>query len=128
MKYGFVVLTLSLLLTGCGRDAALTRKIPGVWKREGTNSEAKDTFVSTTTISRDGTFSFVRTWNQRPHTNTYAGTWKIKNGVMLMTLTNRSGRNPNVPAWVGPLEAKIIQLDDHQLVEVFEGETIKLTR
>jgi len=75
------------------------------------------------TISRDGTFSFFRLWHGGPITNTFAGTWKIRGGVMFMTLTNRSGPNPNIPAWVTPVQSKIIRLDDHQMVEEMDGKT-----
>jgi hypothetical protein len=128
MKYIPVFLALILLLTGCGSDAKLTKEIPGAWKQEGTNSQNGHAFVSTTTISPDGTFSYVRLWNERPLTNTYAGTWKIKRGAMLMTLTNSSGPNPNIPAGVTPLQSRIVRLDDHQLVYVEDGRTNILSR
>src|SRR5258706_6826845 len=97
MKCMPIILALSLLLMGCGRDGKLTKKIPGVWKHDGTSTGGTDTFTSTMTISRDGTFSYFRVWNERPQTNTFAGTWQIRGGVMFMTLTNRSGPNPHVP-------------------------------
>jgi hypothetical protein len=119
---------LSLLLTGCSRDAKLTKEILGVWKQDGTNTGGTDTFTSTMTFSRDGTFSYFRLWNERPHTNTFAGTWKIRVGVMFMTLTNKSGPNPNIPAWVKPLQSRIMHLDEHQLVEEEDGKTNILSR
>ena len=113
---------------GCSRDARLTKEIPGVWKQEVISSQSSDAFASTTTISRDATFSYVRLWNERPITNTFAGTWKIRDGVMFMTLTNRSGPNPNIPAGVAPMQSRIIHLDDHQMVEEIDGTTNILSR
>ena len=123
MKYAITFLALSFLLTGCRRDAKLTKEIPGSWKHEGTSTGGTDTFTSTMTISQDGTFSYFRLWNERPITNTFAGTWKIRGGVMFMTLTNRSGPNPNIPAKVKPMQSRIIRLDDHQMVEEMDGIT-----
>ena len=128
MKYAIIFLALSFLVMGCGRDANLTKKIPGVWKHDGTNMGGTDTFTSTMTISPDGTFSYFRAWNEKPLTNTFAGTWKIRGGVMFMTLTNRSGPNPNIPTWVTPMQSRIIRLDDHQLVEEMDGITNILSR
>ena len=108
---------------GCSRDAKLTKKIPGVWKRDGASTGGSDTFTSTMTISRDGTFSYMRLWDEKPLTNTFAGTWKITGGVLFMTLTNRSGPNPNIPAGVKPMQSRIIRLDDHQMVEEADGIT-----
>jgi hypothetical protein len=123
MKYTPIIMAVSLLVAGCGRDGKLTKKIPGVWKRDGTSTGGTDTFTSTMTISPDGTFSYFRAWNEKPLTNTFAGTWQIRGGIMFMTLTNRSGPNPNIPAGVTPMQARIIRLDDHQLVEEMDGIT-----
>ena len=123
MKHAITFLALSFLLLGCSRDAKLTQKIPGVWKHDGTSTGGTDTFTSTMTISPDGTFSYFRVWNEKPLTNTFAGTWKIRGGVIFMTLTNRSGPNPNIPAGVAPMQSRIVRLDDHQMVEEMDGIT-----
>ena len=123
MKYAIAFLALSFLLTGCNRDSKLTKEIPGNWKHEGTSTGGTDTFTSTMTISHNGTFSYFRVWNEKPLTNTFAGTWKIRGGVMFMTLTNRSGPNPNIPAGVTPMQSRIVRLDDHQMVEEVDGIT-----
>jgi hypothetical protein len=123
MKYAITFLALSFLLMGCSRDAKLTKKIPGVWKHDGTSTGGTGTFTSTMTISSDGTFSYFRVWNEKPLTNTFAGTWKIRGGVIFMTLTNRSGPNPNIPAGVAPMQSRIVRLDDHQMVEEMDGIT-----
>jgi hypothetical protein len=123
MRFALIFLALIFLLMGCSRDAMLTKKIPGVWKHDGTSTGGTDTFTSTMTISPDGTFSYFRVWNEKPLTNKFAGTWQIRGGIMFMTLTNRSGPNPNIPAGVTPMQARIIRLDDHQMVEEMDGIT-----
>jgi hypothetical protein len=123
MKYAITFLALSFLLTGCSRDSKLTKEIPGNWKYDGTSTGGTDTYSSTTTISPDGTFSYFRVWNEKPITNTFAGTWKIRGGVIFMTLTNRSGPNPNIPDWVTPMQSRIVRLDDHQMVRETDGIT-----
>jgi hypothetical protein len=122
MRFALVILAFGLLLTGCNRDAKLTKRVPGVWKHEEINTQGADTFTSTTTFFPDGTFSYLRAWNEKPLTNTFAGTWQIKDGFILMTLTSRSGPNPDVPPGV-IMKWRIIRLDSHELVDEVDGVT-----
>jgi hypothetical protein len=122
MKFALTFLALSLLLSGCSRDAKLSKKILGTWKHDGTNTQGTGTFTSTTTIAPDGTFSYLRIWNERPLTNTFAGTWQIREGFMFMPLTNRSGPNPQVPPGA-IIKNRIIRLDDHEFVCETDGIT-----
>ena len=122
MRFVLILLALSLFLTGCGHDSKLTKKIPGSWQHEGTSIQGTDTFTSMMTISPDGTFSYFRVWNEKSLTNTFAGTWQIRDGFMFMTVTNRSGPNPHVPPGA-VIKSKIIRLDDHQFVEETDGIT-----
>jgi hypothetical protein len=128
MKYTPIILILSLLLTACSRhDAELTQKIPGSWKHVGTSTRDDSTYSSSTTILPDGTFSYIRQRNERPLTYTMAGTWQIKHGFMLMTITNRSDQN--MGAKLGEVsKCRIIRLDDHQLVYEVVGVTNILNR
>jgi hypothetical protein len=137
MKYTFAILALGLLLAGCGRDARLTKddvnltkddakltkEIPGAWQREGKSAHGTDTCAITMTILSNGTFSYSRVWNEHPFTNTFAGTWRIEGGFLLLTLTNRSGPNPNIPAGVTPIKSRIVHLDKDQLIEEIDGKT-----
>jgi hypothetical protein len=127
MRFALTFLALGLLLTGCNRDTKLTKKVPGTWKHEGTSTQGTDTFTSTMTILPDGTFSYFRLWNERPLTNTYAGTWQIRGGFMFMTLTNRSGPNPHVPPGA-IIKFRIIRLDDHEFVDEINGITNRSSR
>jgi hypothetical protein len=128
MKYTPIILALSLLLTACSRhDAELTKRIPGNWKHEGTSTRDDSTFSSSTTISPDGTFSYTRQRNEKPFTYSMAGTWKIRDGFMLVTITNRSdqdmgGKLGEISKW------RIIRLDDHQIVYEVLGVTNILDR
>jgi major membrane immunogen (membrane-anchored lipoprotein) len=128
MKNTPIILALSLLLTACSRhDAEFTKQVPGNWKHEGTSTRDTGTYASTTTISPDGTFSYIRQWNERPLTYTMAGTWQIKDGFMLMTVTNRSDQN--MGAKVGEIiKSRIIRLDDRQFVYEVKGITNILSR
>lgn len=127
MKYIPIILVLSLLLTGCGRDAKLTKQIPGTWKHEKTATQSATVFTSTTTISSDGSFTYIRVYNKRPLTNAFAGTWQIRDGFLFMTLTNMSDQSPDMPAG-SILKSRIIQLDDHLLISERDGMTNILTR
>lgn len=122
MKYAPIILALSLLLTGCGRDARLAKEIPGAWKHEGKDAKG-NTCAITMTISPNHTFSYYRVWNERPLTNTFSGTWQIRDGFLLLTLTNRSGPNPSVSHGT-IIKSKIAHLNDGELVEETDGKTI----
>jgi hypothetical protein len=122
MRFALTFLVLSLLLSGCSHDAKLSKKILGTWMHEGTNTQGTATFTNTTIIAPDGTFSYLRIWNERPLTNTFAGTWQIREGFMFMTLTNRSGPNPQVPPGA-IIKCRIIRLDDHEFVCETDGIT-----
>ena len=124
MKFAITFLAVSLLLMGCRRDAKLTKKIPGTWKHDGISTgSSRDTYTSTLTIAPDSTFSFFRLWNERPITNTYSGTWKIRDGFMLLTLTNRNGPHPLPTNFKPVIKSRIIRLSDHEFVDEADGIT-----
>jgi hypothetical protein len=128
MKNTHIILALGLLLAGCSqRDAELTKNVQGSWKHEGTSARDASTYSSSTTISPDGTFSYTRQRNEKPLTYSMAGTWKIRDGFMLMTITNRSdqdigGKLGEISKW------RIIRLDEHQIVYEVLGVTNILDR
>jgi hypothetical protein len=77
------------------------------------------------TYTPDGSFSII---SRKPsHTNFFAGTWQIRDRVLIMTLTNApvvKGRS-----LVGGIERySIVYADDHQLICNQDGQTISLTR
>jgi hypothetical protein len=116
MKYTFIIIGLSLLVAGCSRqDAKFTKQIVGIWKSE------PDTQV----FNSDGSFLF-RTLSS-DHTNDYAGTWKIRGGIMAVTPTNTSGPDPE--AQVGDtVHFKIIRVDAHHLSYTVSGQTVTAVR
>jgi hypothetical protein len=117
MRVTLIILGLSLLLTACSRsDADLRRQVVGTWTREET---------STMNIAPNGGYTLVAREPNR--TNLFAGTWQIRNGVFILTLTNA----PAAPGGsrVGTVELYTIEfVDDHQLVCQQCGQTITLTR
>jgi len=118
MRFTLSILALSLLLTACSRrDAKLDRQVAGVWNRESTSN--------TMTYASDGSFSIIV--RKPSHTNSYAGTWQIRDQVLIMTYTNApvvKGRS-----LVGGIERySIIHADDHQLICNEDGQTVTLTR
>jgi PBP1b-binding outer membrane lipoprotein LpoB len=77
MKFTLLVLTLCLFLAGCSRhDAQLQKSVTGTW----TNEAIAVSFLS------DGTFT-VRPSNPA-HTNVSQGSWLVKDGALVCTMTH----------------------------------------
>ncbi len=117
MRFTLGILALSLLLTACSqRDTLLGQQIAGTWTREG---------ASTVTITPGGGFYVI---SRKPdHTNFFAGTWQVRGGIFVMTMTNGPAFNGN--ALAGTIDRyRIIHVDNHQFVCEEEGQTITLTR
>ena len=101
MKYALIFLSLGLLLTACSRqDAKL--QVAGSW----TSSNGHTTAI----YDPDGSFSMT---TRSDSTNSLAGTWLIRDGVLITTITNA----PDMfRALVGQVhQYNITHLDDHQL-------------
>ena len=108
MKYYLLPLFgLSLLLAGCNKtpsDAVIRRQIVGTWTY---NQDGAFTFAP------DGSWSIME--SKLKVTNSFAGTWQIKDDVFYMTTTN--SRIKDGPAAVGGVQRyKIIHLDDQTLI------------
>ena len=118
MKIAFPVLALGLVLTACSRhDAKPTQQIVGSW-----TSASAGTIM---TISPDG--SWLLRNMASGHTNTFAGTWQIKDGFFTMMMTNSP--NPNRPSSVGDVvRYKIVHVDEHQFIFQERGRIVTLTR
>ena len=104
MSQKLTILALGLLLSGCNKtpsDAVIRWQIAGAWTY---NQDGA------LTIAPDGSWSIME--SKRAGTNSFAGTWEIKDAVLYMTTTNRH----NKPA-VGTIEEyKIIHLDGATLI------------
>ncbi len=76
-------------------------------------------------MAPDGSFS--ATFHSPQGTLTLAGTWQIKDGILIWTTTNVSGPEPHVA--IGTVDrSKIVSVDAHRLVYEVEGHTISLSR
>ena len=83
--------------------------------------------IYTKTISSDG--SFTTRMGHRSALVTYQGTWLVKDGELVMTVTDAQGTGRHQPGPVGGVDrSKIIHVDDHQLICESGGSTNMLTR
>ena len=116
MKFTPIILALSLLLTACNRrDAKLGHQLLGTWTGE---AEA-----ATMTFAPDGGFLIVK----KSDTNIYAGTWQIRDGVLVMKITKSPSLHGHSQA--GPeTRCKIVSMDSHQFVYTVDGSTFTLSR
>lgn len=107
-----------LLLTSCSRDTKLRDQITGTWTRD-------DSFQ--TTLAADG--SFISQWTHPAMTVTYQGTWKVQDGGVVSTITNRTAQGTTNFQTVGTVERwAIVRLDRSDLVWSNNGQTISLRR
>jgi len=78
-------------------------------------------------MSPDGSFS-----ESFGHSNalvTYQGTWLVKDGELVMTVTNAHGTGNHGVEPVGSVDrCKIIHVDEHQFIYEASGHTITLSR
>jgi hypothetical protein len=129
MKYTIPILGLSLFLTACSSyDAQLGRQIAGTWTRPMSGSSPTEPAVFTRTISSDG--NFTTSIGRRSALVTYQGTWQVRDGELVMTVTNAQGMGQHrAGSPVGSIDRiKIIHVDDHQWIYESEGHTNILTR
>lgn len=97
-------------------DAEIHQTIIGTWRNPGGYGQM--------TLDSDGSFS--SSWKAGNHTNTFYGTWHVKDGELTMAGTNR-----NAPPFSDTSRSKIIQVDSHVLIFADIGhqhETNRLTR
>lgn len=117
MRFELILLALVLLLTSCGRhEATLSRQLVGTWTRDD---------FSTMTIGPNGSYSF--TVRRPDQTNVFAGTWRIKGDVFIMTITNAPVIRGH--SFVGSTERySILMAHDHQLICAESGQSFTLNR
>jgi hypothetical protein len=76
-------------------------------------------------MAPDGSFS--ASFNFPKGVLTLAGTWQIKDGILIWTTTNVSGPEPHVA--VGTVDrSRIVSVDAHRLVYEADGHAINLSR
>ena len=116
MKYALTFVLLVLLLTGCNRDARLSRKVVGTWQAGSSMTEV---------FKDDGSFLFSQ-WHSN-QTNAFSGTWQVKNGFLSMTLTNATAPGSNDHAG-DSVSFKIVRVDAHHLTCVMGRDTNTVSR
>jgi hypothetical protein len=136
VRFTLSFILFALLLIGCrSEDTKLSQQILGTWTRaagdwsvvyDGSLPHWKLKPPGSMTILSDGTFS--SSWGSSNSFDSYRGTWQIKDGMLILTDTNRNGTAKLVLSGrVGG--NKIVRVDDHQLVyETTSGEKIILGR
>ncbi len=108
------LLSLLLAIVGCGqRDTALRQKITGTWGL--TNG------YGVVAIAPDG--SFLSRFTGGTQLWTYEGTWRLKDGQIVITTT----KSNSIPC-SDVMLARIIRADGHELVYDLSGQTISLSR
>ena len=117
MKILLTIFSLGLLLTACsGRDGKLAQQMTGTWHRD--ESE-------TITLAPAGNFS--RLLRKAGHTDSFTGTWQIKDRVLLMTITSASDARSG--PLIGGVESwNLLRVDDHHLVYEQSRQTYTLSR
>jgi hypothetical protein len=118
MKFPKPFILLGLLVSGCGSDnTSLQQQLVGVWVHG-------DYSVS---IRSDGSYFSKLATSNEVALFTQQGTWVFTNSILLMTITNVSGRIHQLP--VGSIgKAKIIELSSSHLVVEQNGQTNYLDR
>ena len=115
MRFTFALLTLSLLLAGCGRhlsDVEISHKAVGSWIVSGSSGGME--------LRSDGYYCS----RQVTGALAYEGSWHIEDGFMVASITNTGGlalRETLTHRY------KIISIDDHQMIVRPEGHTNLVT-
>jgi hypothetical protein len=102
---------LCLAFTGCGRDAKLHNQVAGTWGKFGDSSKM--------TLDSDGSFHTRFSLVESNNTKEWAqdGTWDVKDGFLIFTVTNSTARNAPIAVSIGQIDrCKIIFIDAHNMV------------
>jgi hypothetical protein len=119
MKHAFAFLALSLLLTACGRnDARLQRQVTGTWVVEVGNN-----IRSVNLIRPDGSYAAKVTGFTNGSVVMIEGTFRVKNGELIETVTKSSQTNEKVPFTV---HGKIIRLNEHEIVAKWDTKPVSV--
>jgi hypothetical protein len=117
MRFTLALLTLTLLLAGCGRhlsDAEISHKAVGSWIVTGSHGGME--------MRSDGSYSVKMASGDLA----YEGSWHIDSGFLVAIVTNMPGRQPQ-EAFSQTKRYQIISIDDHQMIVRPEGHTNLVT-
>ncbi len=127
MNSSLRILTLALLLTGCGheRDGELRERLLGSWDW----ATADGRWISRTTYEPTGRYTtrFVkRTESGVTQTNTQVGAFQIVDGTLIETLTNYSmaGQITTNVVLSDTTRMRIIRIDDRDFVFNYEAKDL----
>ena len=103
------------------RDRDFSQKLAGAWSWEYANIRETSNFAA------DGSFTVQEAFSRSKSTNTYqmAGTWYIKDGKVIETVTNDSNKKRRVPR---TNSGQIVSIDAHEYVVAFDTNRLVLNR
>jgi len=115
IRFTFALLTL-VIFVGCGHqndtsDTAVRKNLPGTW-----HSDVAPQTESKFMVSANGDFECKTTFQGDTNgmqTIELEGTFQVKDGILIETVTKSSQTNAHVP-FVS--RARVIQADDHEMV------------
>lgn len=112
------LIVFGLLLIGCNdRESSFRNRLVGTWAYRNKNYKK----YSVVTFFSDGRVNSKWTLVSSNDTKewSYQGTWKVRDGILIFTVTNGSAKNSTNLAAIGTVERyNIIKLDRDQLVIV----------
>jgi methionyl-tRNA formyltransferase len=103
------------------RDRNISQKLAGAWSWEFANIRETSNFAA------DGSFTAQEVFSHSKSTNTYqmAGTWYIKDGKVIETITSDSNKKARVPR---TNSGQIVSIDAHEYVVAFDTNKLVLNR
>jgi len=126
MRFVFIFAASILLLTSCGRsDAKMQRKLTGVWIADLPNERQ-----SRIVIHPDGRYECKLTTLTNDRVVGIEGVLRVKDGVLIDTITNISGDAHQADALAALPSVDhvfVVRLDDHAFVAKWEDMQTNIT-
>ena len=120
MRHVFTFIILCLLLTACGRsDARIQKQMTGMWAVDIGNNVR-----SLNVIRPDGRFAAKITGFTNGSVVMIEGTFLVKNGGLVETVTKSSQKDEKVPFVV---HGKIISLTPHEMITQWDTQPVSVT-
>jgi hypothetical protein len=120
MRHAFTFILLCLLLTACGRgDARIQKQVTGMWLVDIGNNVR-----SLNVIRPDGGFAAKVAGFTNGSVVMIEGTFLVKNGALVETVTKSSQPDEQVPFVV---QGKIISLTPHEMITRWDTKPVSVT-